>query len=198
MLRNTFTIVLVAGSRVKHNRKVSGLLTDIYFIRHGAPDRTTSIPYQSMPGPDLTDGGRDESRQAARFLADREVEHIFASPFARAVQTAEQIVTHIDLPITFASLITEQAYTESVNQVRMRVQEFLNGINDSSFKRVAIVSHGSPIKQMLLALTDEQVDLSAYRDAQDNPLPTAAIWHAHRQDGIWQAALVFRPTDKAE
>lgn len=169
---------------------------EIYFIRHGQPDRSTGVPYQIMPGPPLSEHGKHESRQAAAFLAGCNLEHLFVSPYERAVQTAEQILTILDLPVTFTRLVAEQEYGESSEQVKSRTGEFLRHLDDSPLHGIGVVSHGSPIKHMLLALTDEHIDLSSHIDERGNPLPTAGIWRAQQQDGIWVAELVFRPAAK--
>jgi hypothetical protein len=57
-----------------------------------------------------------------------------------------------------------------------------------------VVTHGSPIKQLLLALTSGQIDLSSHvYDQSKNPAPTAGIWHLQRSGEGWQAVLVFKP-----
>jgi 2,3-bisphosphoglycerate-dependent phosphoglycerate mutase len=167
----------------------------MFLVRHGTPLTNTGLDYRSMPGPDLSEAGKAEARQAAAFLADKQVEHLFVSPFARATQTAEQIVASLHLPLTFTRLITEHHITESDQRVQERMHEFVRGVEDSPLSRIAVVTHGSPVKQLLLVLTRMQIDLSMHvYDPSKNPAPPAGIWHVQRQDGdVWQAALVFKP-----
>jgi 2,3-bisphosphoglycerate-dependent phosphoglycerate mutase len=169
------------------------VLTDIFLIRHATPDRSTRIPYRVAPGPGLTAAGKDEARQAGRFLANKAIEHLFVSPFTRTSETAEQLVAIIGLPVTFTRLIEENSIDEDHQRVQRRTSEFLHSLDEAAFQRVGIVSHGWPIRQMLIALTHGQVHLDSYCDQNGNPLPPAGIWHARRQNGVWHAHLAFCP-----
>lgn len=168
-------------------------MTDIFMIRHGEPLWNTGIAYRTMPGPDLSDKGRHEARQVAAFLAARAVEHLFVSPFARTTQTAEQIIEQINIPITFTRLLEENAPDEHAARVDARIREFLSGVADSPYRRIALVSHGYPIRVLLKALSQDQLDLTAHVYAGNNPAPTAGVWHAQRSDPSWQLELVFKP-----
>lgn len=172
------------------------MLTDIFFIRHGDPLHPFGIEYRVMPGPDLSEKGRREAQQAADFLSNRGVEHLFVSPFARTTQTAEQLVERLDIPVTLTQLIQESHPGESMSQTRERVREFLQSVQQSSFGCIGVVSHGAPIGEMVRELSRDQIDMSQHSyDVSRNPAPTAGIWHAHRtaEDEEWHLAFVFRP-----
>jgi 2,3-bisphosphoglycerate-dependent phosphoglycerate mutase len=170
------------------------LLSDIYLIRHGLPDRTSAIPYNTPPGPGLLERGRAEARQAATFLADTCVEQIFASPFARATQTAEVLAEALDLPVTFTALLQEHGPSEDFDAVRARVRDLLAAAEDSPYARVAFVSHGSPIRAALLELSKDKIDLTKHNYAGGNPAPTCGIWHVYRLDAHQlRFELVFKP-----
>lgn len=170
------------------------MLSDIYLVRHGLPTYTSSTPYNTPPGPDLSERGRVEARQAAAFLADKGVERIFASPFARTTQTAEVLVDTLGLDVSFTSLLQEHGPGESFATVRGRVRELLAAAEDSPHARIAWVSHGSPIRAALLELSDEQIDLSKHSYSGGNPAPTCGIWHIRRLDtGQLRFDLVFKP-----
>jgi 2,3-bisphosphoglycerate-dependent phosphoglycerate mutase len=171
------------------------LLSDIYLIRHGLPVVNPSIPYNTHPGPDLSERGRAEARQAAQFLADKGVEQIFASPFARTTQTAEVLVDVLGLPLIFTTLLQEHALDEHFDTVRGRIREFLAAAADSPHRRVAFVSHGSPIRAALLELSKEKIDLSTHVYPGGNAAPTCGIWHVQRTDEQQlRFELVFKPT----
>lgn len=170
------------------------MLTDIFIIRHAQPTQFMGQNYNLPPGPDLSERGRDEALQAARFLADKGLQHLFVSPFARTTQTAEIVHEQLDIPITFTRLVAEHAPHEDQAQVRTRIQELLAAADDAQATCIGIISHGSPIKQLLLELTQERINLSQHTYAGGNPAPTAGIWHAQRRDNRWNLALVFTPT----
>lgn len=167
--------------------------TNLYLIRHADPLRDTGIEYRTLPGPDLSEHGQAEARQAAVFLATCRIEHLFASPFARASQTATAIAAALELPITFTPLIAEHTLGETIPQLGQRITEFLHSIAAAPYTRIAAVTHGSPIREMLLLLTQGQVDLRGHVYGQGNPAPTAGIWHLHHADNLWRAELVFKP-----
>jgi 2,3-bisphosphoglycerate-dependent phosphoglycerate mutase len=170
------------------------LLSDIYLIRHGAPAQNAAIPYNTPPGPGLSERGRAEARQAAAFLADRGVERLFASPFARTTQTAEVLADALGLPATFTSLLQEHGPGETFDTVRERVRELLAAAADAPQQRVAFVTHGSPIRAALLELSREKIDLSRHNYPGGNPAPTCGIWHVHRLDEQHlRFELVFKP-----
>ncbi|MCU0494724.1 MAG: histidine phosphatase family protein [Chloroflexaceae bacterium] len=169
------------------------MLTDIFLIRHGEPARDPAIPYNTPPGPDLSQRGREEARQAAAFLAEKTVEHLFVSPFARTSQTAEEIVGMLPLQVSFTRLVQEHGPGETQEQVRERIREFLAAAEDSPLARIGVVSHGSPVRQLLHELTNNSLDLSKHVYNGGNPAPTCGIWHLRREGQVWRAELVFKP-----
>lgn len=147
-----------------------------------------------MPGPPLSVRGRDESRRAGIFLVDMGLQHLFVSPFTRTIQTADEINSSLHIPSTITKLIQEVDPHESLAQVRVRTDEFLRYLLESSHTRVGVVTHGSPIGEMLQSLSKNQIDLSKHMyDPSRNPSPTAGIWHAHFDGCVWHCSLVFRP-----
>ncbi|MBP1465565.1 histidine phosphatase family protein [Candidatus Chloroploca sp. M-50] len=171
------------------------MLTDLYLIRHGEPARKADVPYQTLPGPDLSPRGREEARQAASFLATMGLEHLFVSPFARTTQTAEVLVEYLNIPVTFTGLVQEHGPHEPFEQVRERLRELLAATQDSPYQRIGLVTHGSPIRALLLEMSSEKIDLSKHVYAGGNPAPTCGIWHIHRVDEHTQRfELIFRPS----
>lgn len=172
------------------------MLTELFLIRHGQPINDRSIPYHTLPGPNLAAQGRREAAQAAVFLAQRGLEHLFVSPFARTTQTAEVLLETLDLPVTFTSLAQEHGPAEDFAQVRVRVRELLATLHAGPHRCVGLVSHGSPIRAALIELSHDTIDLSQYVYPGGNPAPPCGIWHVTLQGEAPAAcALVFRPED---
>ncbi len=169
------------------------MLTDIFLIRHAAPLLNMGVAYRTMPGPDLSDHGRHEARLAATFLADKALDHLFVSPFARTTQTAEEILEQLDLPVTFTHLIAENLPDERAEKVHARIREFLSIVMEASFTRIGVVSHGNPIQVFIHELGQSQIDLKQYMFSGNNPAPTAGIWHARRNGEAWYLELAFQP-----
>lgn len=171
------------------------MLTDLYLIRHGQPAHHPLIPYHAPPGPELSERGRAEAAAVAVFLADKGVEHLLASPFARTAQTAEPLAGQLGLEAVFTSVVQEHGPGESFDQVRMRIADLLAALHDSPHSRVAVVTHGSPIRAALLELSADKIDLSRHVYQGGNPAPTCGIWHIQFLDAHTRRfELVFQPT----
>lgn len=170
------------------------MLTDLFLIRHGEPIRDSSIPYTTLPGPNLAERGRVEAAQAAAFLADKGIEQLFVSPFARAAQTAAVIVEQLGIAHTITPLVQEHGPQEQFAQVRARIAELIAAADDSPHRRVGIVAHGSPIRAALLELSNDKIDLSKHVYMGGNPAPTCGIWHVQFVDEHTRRfELVFKP-----
>lgn len=83
----------------------------VWIARHGNrldfvnPDwfLTAERPYD----PPLSDDGVVQARQLGQRLVGEGIAHIFASPFLRTVQTANQVAQALDLPIKIESGLSE-------------------------------------------------------------------------------------------
>jgi glucosyl-3-phosphoglycerate phosphatase len=82
-------------------------------IRHGQSEFNVvySVTRQD-PGirdPRLTETGRAQAREAATALAEHGLARLIASPYTRALETAEIIAEALDLPITVDARVGERA-----------------------------------------------------------------------------------------
>ena len=169
------------------------MLEELYLVRHAMPDRGTSVPYNIAPGPPLTPAGVREAAQAAHWLAGRGVERLLASPFDRTRVTAEAIAERLALPVSFVEALRESGPGETAQQVRDRVAELLVQLDDGPLRCVALVSHGAPIRALLLHTTIDRLDLAGHVYDFGNCVPTAGIWYGRRGDNCWKWELAFRP-----
>jgi broad specificity phosphatase PhoE len=169
------------------------MLEELYLVRHAMPDRTLTMPYNVLPGPPLTPEGEREAEQTARWLASRDIQHLLASPFARARATAEAVAGASELPLTFVDALREGGPGESMDQVRARVAELLAQVEDSPLGRVALVTHGACIRALLQHTTESRIDLSGHVYDNGNCAPTAGVWRGTRVDNRWNWELAFRP-----
>jgi glucosyl-3-phosphoglycerate phosphatase len=82
-------------------------------VRHGQSEfnaifsKTRVDP--GIPDPKLTDEGRAQARAAANHLAGHGVTRLIASPYTRAIQTAEIIAQALGLTVTIDALVRERA-----------------------------------------------------------------------------------------
>ena len=174
------------------------MLEELYLVRHAAPDRTSAVPYHTPPGPPLTPIGEREAEQTGAWLRGRGIERLLASPFIRTRQTGEAIARALELPIVFAEGLREGAPGEKMNQIRARTAEVLAQLDDSQLRRVALVSHGAPIRSLLEHTSNDRIDLKPHVYDNGNCAPTAAVWYGRRgEHGAWLWELAFRPSPDA-
>jgi broad specificity phosphatase PhoE len=71
----------------------------VYLLRHGErADDVNPRWMETAPrrhDPPLTGVGVDQARRTGRFLADAGIDHVFASPFLRAVHTAHHLAARL-------------------------------------------------------------------------------------------------------
>lgn len=169
-------------------------LKTIYLVRHAQPMLNTGINYKVVPGPGLTEAGREQAREAGQFLLNCGVERLYASPLERARQTAQGIATETGLPITLEPLLREfDDPAESKAQLLARLSQFLQHIQHIGVSTVALVSHGSPVRELLNLLSEGSLDLKPYETSYGNPVTPAGIWQASRRTDAWFLDLVFQP-----
>jgi len=82
----------VIGSRDDLLRLAPERFTKVTFLRHGESEGNLIPIYQgNAPGTNLTESGRTQAKATAERLREQEVRTIYASPLARAQQTAAVI-----------------------------------------------------------------------------------------------------------
>ena len=146
--------------------------TVIYFIRHGDVYNPTDIVYGRLPGFGLSEKGKKQIEQAAKYLKTQNINFLYSSPILRAQQTAEIIQKELGLPkINYSEYITEiltsvQGKTstyahktypnfdifagpgkditgETIGDVSDRIEQFIYNIQKKySGKNIVAVTHG--------------------------------------------------------
>jgi broad specificity phosphatase PhoE len=77
-----------------------------------------------VPDPPLTDLGRDQACEAAERLRGENVRRLVASPYLRALETAEIIAAELDIPVTVEALVRERmAFSCDVGSPRTALAE---------------------------------------------------------------------------
>ncbi len=178
---------------VAHTHDFSLAMLCMYLIRHAHPAHQPHIPYDRPPGPPLSERGILEAQAAAQFLESSGIEHLFASPLERTMQTARIIAEHLGLGCTVDERLAEHRFDEEFAQVHKRMQQAIDEVATSTrWRCVAFVTHGSPIRAALQYLAPN-LDLASFTFDNGNCAPTAGVWELKREAGTWQAELVFRP-----
>ena len=156
-------------------------MTHLYLIRHGCQLSADAPDDQWIPEDDdvLTERGHDQAKRLGLYLATRlKPNRLYASPIARARQTAEAVSAATDLPIQFDDRLREIhlnlppdltlnqimdvwlatrrqvdravfAGGESFNDLQCRAAQAIDDIVATHPKeKVAIVSHGGVIEPL--------------------------------------------------
>ena len=176
----------------------------VYLIRHAQPANLgdTNLRYDVPPGPPLSTEGRAQAAMAASFLAGNPPTVVYTSPLDRAIQTAQIMAAQLGVPLAIDERLAEHRREEAADHVAARVAEFWHERVASALpgsQRVALVSHGSPIKLMLAPLGDVwTADPERYKFDYGNIVPHAGIWRARCEaagsdhTSRWELALIFR------
>jgi broad specificity phosphatase PhoE len=84
----------------------------VILVRHGQTDENVSGRISGQGDAPLNASGREQAQLAATVLIPLGVTHLFASPVARARQTAEVLAQHLQLPIEEEADLREVEYGE--------------------------------------------------------------------------------------
>jgi broad specificity phosphatase PhoE len=79
----------------------------IYLARHGQTAYNHSRRFQGQMDIPLDDTGRQQAKDLAVRVAELGLVALWASPLARARETAEAVAEHLDLPIQFDDRLME-------------------------------------------------------------------------------------------
>jgi broad specificity phosphatase PhoE len=176
------------------------MIPTIYLIRHATPDWSrTDLVYHLPPGPPLTAQGEAEAAKLGDFLRDMGVGHIFTSPLARCLRTAEIAAAPVGLTPQEDTRLAEWRPDEKASDVRARLWPAWVHAGELCLNAgaVAMVTHGGPIGLLLTELGLDHKLLAHYQSTFDrrNPVPPAGAWRAVRTspDAPWSLELAFTP-----
>ncbi len=102
--------VTVPGSRPPEPTATTVSVTmagDVHLLRHGEVENPDHVVYAGLPGFHLTDRGRRQAREAARFLGGRPIVAVWSSPLERALETAAVVAARFGLPVLVDDDLTE-------------------------------------------------------------------------------------------
>lgn len=167
----------------------------LYLVRHGMPQMPYAERYDIVPGPYLSDTGREQAARTGRFLARQNITHLYHSPLARAVETAAIVAKHVNLPSQEIEELAEWRREETAELVRERIARFWETILYGRDGNAAVVSHGGPIEQLLRHLSRDGLDLSKHSYWGRATTPPAGVWLVEPTAGgkSWLMDMVFDP-----
>lgn len=177
-------------------------MKELYFVRHGQTEWNAIRRMQGQWNSDLSQLGREQAAVNARFLVQRQIDHMVASPLDRTRQTADIVDEQLKLgyqtdgrikewhcgdwsgemwdevvtkwPEEFNAWQADQFYyrgpnAENYPDMVARAEPFLDELLATSFKKIAVVSHGMIGRVMIGTLMsmspEEMLSFSQANDA---------------------------------
>src|SRR6266568_3832009 len=167
--------------------------TTIYLIRHGEVHNPQGIIYGRLPGYGLSEKGKKEVEKSAEFLADKQIDTIYASPQQRTKESAEIIRTKLNLSTVhiadeinetltsyqgekFSNLDSLQSEVyikplsptdETIEQIAKRMMDFIKGLlNKHPGECIAVVSHGDPIMALKAVIKHTPLEFIPFKTDQ--------------------------------
>lgn len=151
----------------------------VYLLRHGETDLNAQGVLQGSIEADLNARGRAQAKAAAQQMRNLGLQRIISSPQRRAVQTAEIIADHLQLPVeTLASLrerswgpfegrprqdaVADAEGVEPLSALRERALMALRDIVCGPAVKTLMVTHSGLIRELISALD------CAYSERIDN------------------------------
>jgi broad specificity phosphatase PhoE len=147
--------------------------TVIYLVRHGDVHNPKKIFYGRMPGFVLSGLGRLQAQKLGKFLSQKPIAAIYASPLERTRETAAYIASHhINIPIYYDKRLLEvhshtqgkaldvlaieqfnfykQKYLKSGGETLSDIWKRMRMIIQEILKKykgqeIVVVSHGDPV-----------------------------------------------------
>ena len=147
----------------------------VILLRHGETvfnvlfGRTRRDP--GIRDPRLTERGREQAGEAARALACNSITHVLASPYTRAIQTANVIALALDVPLVINEKIRERfSYSCDVGTPRSVLATRWPDYAFDHLDEVWWPDHEEPILQF-----QERCDAFRRRMAASDDWRTAAV-----------------------
>ena len=192
--------------------------TIIYIIRHGQVYNPDKIIYGRLPNFGLSEIGKKQIEETAKFLKDKQIDMIFSSPLLRAKQTAEIIKNELELTtIHITEEINEvktsyqgwktekldklqsQVYLnpldphdETMEQIAQRMEHFVDTISQSfAGKRIAVCSHGDPIMLLKFVIHNKPLEVVSFKT--DNYVQHGEVYQITIDKKSLTMTSVFKP-----
>jgi len=165
--------------------------TTIYLVRHGDVHNPDAIMYERLPGFRLSDLGRKQAHDLGKFLADKKISTIYASPLERTNETANIIASyHPGVTIAYDERLLEVSTTargkkvvdleaehwnfytpkylenggERLSDIWRRMSTVIREIvRKHKGQEIVVVSHGDPLMVTMIKHRGKRLKLAAIR-----------------------------------
>ncbi len=141
----------------------------VYLLRHGETDLNAQGVLQGSIEADLNARGRAQAEAAAKQMRNLGLQRIISSPQRRAVQTAEIIADHLQLPVETQASLRERSWgpyegrpreeavadaegVEPLSALRERAVTALRDIVSGSASKTLIITHSGLVRELISVL----------------------------------------------
>lgn len=152
---------------------MTGVIT-VHLLRHGEVHNPDRVLYGRLPGFRLSDLGERQADAAARWLAQRDIAYLVASPLERAQQTAAPLAGLTGLEIASDERLIEAANRLEGRPVAGGKGLFTDPSNWKFFCNPLRPSWGEPYAEVAARV------LAAARDARDRADGREAVCVSHQ------------------
>ena len=173
-------------------------------LRHGQSEFNLHFTvHRRDPGiedPRLTPLGHEQAEQAAGALSDRAISRIIASPYTRALQTAEPLARRLGLPVLVTPAVRERyAFKCDVGSRVADLQQAWPGHDFSAIDDVWWPTEDEPKEDVILRAGRFREDMAARADWQETVVVShwgfiLALTGTSVANGQW---ITFDPTAPA-
>lgn len=165
--------------------------TIVYLVRHGDVHNPTKILYERMSGFPLSELGKKQAHALGKFLSEKKIFTIYASPLERAQETASIVASyHRALQIISDERLLEVSTPargrkfeelaqerwnfykkdlvdrggERLSDIWKRMQHFLKEkVKKHQGQEIVVVSHGDPIMVSMIKHKGKRLTLNEIR-----------------------------------
>lgn len=166
----------------------------LYLVRHAEPSVRHYKNY--YPGPSLGKKGQEQAKKVAHFLADKNIQKVYASDFLRVQETLQPFLSlSKNIVPTFEKALWErESETESHESLVERVQKWAKQqFSEMLSCNSAIFSHCGPINMLLDFLDANKEKLEyTFTCPYGCHTPMAGVWQLKICDGnLAEGHLLF-------
>jgi len=137
-------------------------MSTFYIFRHGVTYETkTHTDYTSdIYSADILPQSIEFLKKMGLYLNDIPSDFCVSSPLARCRETVEIISDISGKPFFFDSRLTEySSHLESMQQLRDRINSFMQEITQKNYQNIQLCTHGAIISALLSAIKHQEITL---------------------------------------
>lgn len=156
----------------------------VHLTRHGEVDNPKHLVYADLPGFGLSDLGRLQAKQAARYLSSRPIVAVWSSPLERAIETAQYIAARHQLPVRVDEQLTEWHLSSRWSGIRWEdlptrlpgeLEAYLNHPWDLDFTPETLVDLAERMAEVALRLAERHREGDVVVVAHQDPIQAARL-----------------------